>query len=300
MVWNWNVSQGSSTPDQAYCDKFYNRTMDLINKYHPDMIYYDDTILPLYGVSDVGLKLAANYYNASMQWHGGRNEAVVTGKGLDENQRKCMVWDIERGASNRLEPLPWETDTCIGNWHYDRRTFENHGYKTADQIIHTLVDVVSKNGNLMLSIPVKGDGTIDTDEVFFLGKMASWMKVNRECIFGTRPWAIYGEGPIASTPPQRLRRFQEPRITFTSQDIRFTSNGNTLYAIIMAWPTDGKVTVKSLATGSEYCKGQITDVRLLGSKGKLHYAQDASGLTVTLPEEKPCDYAYVLKVSTLG
>jgi alpha-L-fucosidase len=159
--YNWEWKEGIITrPSKDYCTKFYNRTMDLINKYDPDVIYFDDTKLPLWPVSDVGLRIAAHVYNKSIKEHG-ELRAVINGKILDENQRKAMVWDIERGQANDIQPLPWQTDTCIGGWHYDRGLYERNGYKTAATVIQTLVDIVSKNGNLMLNIPVRGDGSID-------------------------------------------------------------------------------------------------------------------------------------------
>ena len=183
--WDWN--NGASIPDEAYCDKYYNRTMDLIEKYHPDLIYFDDTALPLWPISDAGLKLAANFYNLNNQWHGTNDDGVLFGKVLTPDQRQCMVWDIERGEANEIEPLHWQTDTCLGNWHYDRKIYERHGYKTTRTVIQTLADVVSKNGNLLLSVPVRGDGTIDDEEVKIVEGIADWMDVNRECIFDTQP-----------------------------------------------------------------------------------------------------------------
>ena len=123
----WNWGNGVSVPSKAYCDKFLNRTIDLIDKYNPDLIYFDDTALPLHPVSDAGLKIAAHFYNKSIKDKGSL-EAVLFGKILDEQQRKCMVWDIERGQSNNIEPLPWQTDTCIGSWHYNKPVFDNHKY----------------------------------------------------------------------------------------------------------------------------------------------------------------------------
>ena len=110
----WNWGNGASIPDAAYCEKFYNRAMDLINRFHPDLVYFDDTALPLWPVSDAGLKIAANFYNRNMQEHGGQLEAVLFGKGLDDFQRHCMVWDFERGRSSKIAPRPWQSDTCIG------------------------------------------------------------------------------------------------------------------------------------------------------------------------------------------
>ena len=154
---------GVSPLSKAYIEKFYNRTIDLINKYNPDVVYFDDSQFPLWPVSDVGLRIAAHMYNKSIKEHG-ELRAVINGKILNESQRKAMVWDIERGQANEIQPLPWQTDTCIGDWHYNRDVYNQDRYKTSKTVIQTLVDVVSKNGNLMLNIPVRGDGTIDEKE----------------------------------------------------------------------------------------------------------------------------------------
>ena len=153
----WDWGNGTYPPSKAYIEKFYNRTIDLINKYNPDVVYFDDSQLPLWPVSDAGLRIAAHVYNKSIKEHG-ELRAVINGKVLNEEQRKAMVWDIERGQANEIQPLPWQTDTCIGGWHYDRGLYERNGYKTSKTVIQTLVDIVSKNGNLMLNIPVRGDG----------------------------------------------------------------------------------------------------------------------------------------------
>ncbi len=296
-MWNWG--EGVSQPDQAYCDKFYNRAIDLIRHYHPDLIYFDDTALPLWPVSDAGLKIAADFYNQDMQRHGGKLEAVLFGKVLDEDQRRTMVWDIERGQSNRIEPQPWQSDTCIGNWHYQRRLYEQHRYKTAVMVIQTLADVVSKNGNLLLNIPVRGDGTLDDDEIHVVEGIAGWMEVNRECIFGTRPWAQCGEGPaLESAPPMMAQGFNEGKgRPFTGDDVRFTTKGGTLYAIIMGWPGDGKATVKALASGSSQLQGRrIAAVALLGGAGPLDWSQDARGLHANIGEPPVAGFPCVLRI----
>jgi len=113
--WSWDWGPAASTPSQEYCEKFYNRTMDLINKYNPDLIYFDDTALPLYPISDAGLKIAAHYYNHNMATHKGELEAVLFGKILTDDQKKCMVWDVERGSPDKGQELPWQTCTCIGD-----------------------------------------------------------------------------------------------------------------------------------------------------------------------------------------
>ncbi|RYY09841.1 MAG: alpha-L-fucosidase, partial [Alphaproteobacteria bacterium] len=191
----WEWGNGISRPSDAYIEKFVNRTNDLVDRYRPDLMYFDDTALPFSQISDAGLRIAARYYNANTGWHRGRNEAVINGKILTPEQRRAMVWDIERGQSDQIEPLPWQTCTCLGAWHYDRGIAERHGYKSATTVIRTLADVVSKNGNLLLSVPVRGDGTIDDQEEAIVREIAAWMKVHKEAILGTRPWKVAGEGP---------------------------------------------------------------------------------------------------------
>ncbi len=304
LVWTWDASKGASIPDAAYCAKFFNRTIDLINKYHPDLLYFDDTILPLYQVdSQIGLKIAAHFYNTNMQLHNGQLEAVLNGKNLDPDQCKSLVLDIERGRSNTIEPLPWQTDTCIGNWHYQLSVFQRHGYKTAQTVIQTLCDIVSKNGNLLLNIPVKGDGTIDSDEIEFLQQMAAWMDINSECIFSTRPFTIFGEGPpVTTTAPTTNKSLgfnENKQRPLGEHDIRFTTHGSTLYAIAMGWPQTGKLTIKTLAAHSDVYPGDIQNIQLLGSHAKLTWTRDDTGLTITLPDTKPCDYAYAFKITPI-
>lgn len=295
----WNWGNGVAKPTKEYIEKFYERTIDLINKYDPDLVYFDDTTLPLWPISDAGLRIAAHLYNRSIKKHG-ELKAVINGKILDEEQRKCMVWDIERGQSNEIEPYTWQTDTCIGSWHYDRRIFDNHHYKSAKTVIHTLADVVSKNGNLLLSVPVRGDGTIDSDELKVVEEIGEWMKINKESIFGTRPWKVYGEGPaIENAAPLTAQGFNEGKgKPFEAQDIRFTTKGTTLYAIPLGWPKDGKIIIKSLAKEKPLYPSEIVSIELLGFGSITDFKRDTEGLTITLPTTKlALSYAFVLKIT---
>jgi len=296
-IWHWDKSKGCSIPDDAYCEKFYNRTIDLINKYKPDAIYFDDTVLPLYPVSDVGMRIAAHFYNTSMKWNKGKLEAVLTGKILNEQQRQCLIWDIERGQSNKIEPYVWQTCTCIGSWHYDRGIYDRHRYKKVKDVVHMLIDIVSKNGNMLLSIPIRGDGTIDDDEVAFLEGMAEWMDINRECIFGTRPWKVFGEGPAMEEAAElNAQGFNEGRgKPFSSEDVRFTTKGDTLYAIVLGWPTK-ELHIKSLGTASGLVDKPIKDIELLGSSEEIKWSRDEQALTIKPATNKPSDIAVVFKI----
>jgi len=294
----WNWGNGVTPPTKDYIEKFYNRTIDLIDKYKPDLVYFDDTALPLWPVSDAGLRIAAHLYNKSIK-KDGKLTAVVNGKILDEEQRKCMVWDIERGQSNSIEPYTWQTDTCIGAWHYDRRIFNDRHYKTAKTVIHTLVDVVSKNGNLLLNIPLRGDGSIDSESLKVVEEIGDWMKINKEAIFGTRPWKVFGEGPaMESAAPLSAQGFNEGKgKPFEAKDTRFTTKGNTLYVIPMGWPEDGKLLIKTLSAGNPHA-AKINSITLLGYGELKDFTTGADGLLIPLPAAAKPDlsYAYVLKL----
>ena len=290
----WAWENGVAVPSQEYCEKFYNRTMDMINKFNPDLIYFDDTGLPLYPVSDAGLKIAAHYYNSNMALHKGKLEAVIFGKILTDEQKKCMVWDVERGAPDKIQDLPWQTCTCIGDWHYKNSIYENSQYKSAKDVIQMLVDVVSKNGNLLLNIPVRGDGTIDEKEISVVEEIASWMDINKESIFNTRPWKVYGEGPAAETSnPIRAQGFNEGRIKFTSKDIRFNKKGNIVYVTVMGVPNEA-IIIKNL--GSSKSPDKIAKIELLGSKEKIKWSRDSEGLKIEKPNFIANNIAIVFKV----
>jgi len=297
-VGHYDWPQNGSPPlDKAFIEKYFRRIIDLTDKYQPDLLYFDDTILPIYPVSDAGLRIAAYLYNTNIQ-RNGKLEAVMTGKGLHPDQRKALVLDVERGVTAGLEAIPWQTDTCIGSWHYERSIFDQHKYKTAVQVSQMLVDIVSKNGNLQLSIPLPGRGVPDDDELKFLGDFTAWMDVNGEGIFATRPWTIYGEGPSVTrvAPQGRFGGARDVR-TYTSEDIRFTTKGDTLYAFVMAWPESRTVVIKNLAQGSPQIKGRgVADVSLLGHDGKIEWTQDAQGLNVKLPDRPPSVSATTLRI----
>ncbi|HMI01405.1 MAG TPA: alpha-L-fucosidase [Pedobacter sp.] len=289
----WNWGNGVHPPSKEYCENFYDRTIDLIDKYEPELVYFDDTVLPLWPVSDAGLRIAAHLYNKSIKKHG-KLKAVINGKILNEQQRKCMVWDIERGQSNAIEPLPWQTDTCIGSWHYDRRVYDNNHYKSSKTVIHTLIDVVSKNGNLMLNVPLRGDGSIDEKERFVVEEIGDWMQLNSESIYGTRPWKVFGEGPaMESAAPLSAQGFNEGKgKPFGSSDIRFVRKGSILYATLLGWPEDQKAFIRTLTTAS----GKVEKVSLLGNRKALVFQQTNEGIKIDLPEQVPGKSAFVLKI----
>jgi alpha-L-fucosidase len=223
---------------------------------------------------------------------------VLFGKILDEEQRKCLVWDIERGSSNRIEPQPFQTCTCIGGWHYDRSLFTNRRYKTAQTVVHMLIDIVSKNGNMLLSVPLRGDGTIDEEELKVVEGITSWMDVNREAIFGTRPWKVFGEGPASDDAPAlQAQGFNEGRgRPFTAQDVRFTTKDGALYAIALGWPTE-PLHIKSLGASANLLERPIARIELLGSEETVRWTREEGSLVIQPLTTKPCESAFVFKIT---
>ncbi len=263
-----------------FVNTWFLRCKDLLDQYEPDLIYFDNTGLPL---GQAGLDVVAHYYNSNLRRHGGKLEAVVFAKNLVPQHKGAVTLDIERGRSNEILAEPWQTDTCLGEWHYSRAVFEEHRYKTAKTVVQTLIDIVSKNGNLCLSVPVKGDGTIDSDERQILGEIAAWMKVQGEGIFGTRPFKVYGEGP----PDVASGEFNESKArAYGVEDVRFTTKAGVLYAYAMGWPGDGRLTIKALRRGSEWMPGEIGKVEMLGG-GAVAFERTGEGLVLKVPGRAP-------------
>ncbi|WP_294271058.1 alpha-L-fucosidase [uncultured Sphingomonas sp.] len=273
-LWNEGVPAGD------FAANWLMRVKDLAEKYRPDMVYFDNFDLPL---EQYGLDFTSWFYNQSMKWNGGRLEAVVTSKVTPPQRRMGIVDDVERGGKSYIERFPWQTDTCIGNWHYDIDVYNNDGYKTAANVIHTLCDVVSKNGNLMLSVPMRGDGTIDDKEEKVVNDIAEWMGRYGEAIYGSRPWKLNGEGP---TRPN-AGNFSEggPKSPYTARDVRYVTRGGNLHALVMGWPEDGVVQMTLLAQGNPTMPGRIERVTIQGDNTPLAFRRTAEALEVTLPQD---------------
>jgi alpha-L-fucosidase len=275
--------------------QYFNRIQDLIKQHQPDLLYTDGGI----PFDEYGLSLVADLYNTSAALHGGRVEAVYNSKtGTDCIHGTCAL-DRERSVLDAISPTPWQTDTCIGDWHYKRGV----QYKSAKKVIDLLVDIVSKNGNLLLNFPLPNSGELDGEELRTLEGITGWMAVNGEAIFATRPWKIYGEGPstkvVISTNGKEFDPNEGKKPDLGAADIRFTTKGSVLYAFVQGWP-DGTAIIPSLGTGSAQNPAKITSVTMLGNDQTFPFSQDATGLKITVPSNRPqtADIGVAFKLTT--
>ena len=290
---DWHAAQSgrwmefAPVANPAFVAKWLLRQNELVDRYRPDIVYLDDYGLPF---GPVGLEALAHYYSGAVA-RSGATEVVLTTKVLDAFQRKAMVEDVERGWSDRLRPEPWQTCTCIGDWHYNRARFDAKSYVPAVQVIQRLCDVVSKNGNLLLSIPMRGDGTIDAEEEKVLDGIARWMAVNGEAaIWGSRPWRSYGEGPTQV----RSGMHTEGGVRFIADDVRFTVKNGRLNTILLAWPT-APVTVAALGTrGGTVARARLADGR------PVRFRQSVDGLHLVLPQPRDGEFVPVVVLEGRG
>lgn len=277
--------KGWLTKDSLFQQQWLNSITELIDMYHPDLLY-SDSELPF---GETGRKMLAHFYNQDIVKNNGKLEAVYTCKHLISEGR--WVRDIERGAMDTISIDPWQTDTSIGDWYY--RTGQR--YMTGTQVIQMLVDIVSKNGNLLLNVVQTPEGDLEQDVLDILEEIAAWIAVNGEGIYETRPWKVYGEGP--STKKQEKGRFGGVRDvrSYQSSDIRFTAKGNYLYAFVMNTPEED-IKISSLGRKSPAGVKKIKSVSLLGSDEKIKWKQADDALVISLPEKIPAWKVLTFKV----
>ena len=290
----------NALPDPSYVKNFYDRTRDLIDQHDPDLLYFDNPLFPLgWG----GMAIGAYFYNHNLKTHNGKQEGVANIKMVPDHLAKAVVADYERGITSGIMKYPWQSETCIGQWHYQRALYDHPGeyggYLPPQQVIHWLVDTVSKNGTFILNIPGKPDGTIDSKEIAVLDQITAWMKINGEAIYETRPWKIYGEGPSKAQEAGAFKGRQSIS-GLGVKDIRFTRNkaNNVIYAIFLGWP-EGEAQIAALGSSAQTNPGKIEHVTLVGSEAKVKFRQTPEGLRVTLPAQtSPANqYAAALKIS---
>jgi alpha-L-fucosidase len=252
--------------------EWFNSIKELIDNYHPDLLY-SDSGMPF---GDVGRSMIAHFYNRDIAKNGGKLEAVYNCKQASEGK---WVQDLERGVMDGINPQPWQTDTSIGDWFY--RTGQK--YKSGSEVVQMLVDIVSKNGNLLINIVQTPEGDLEPDMLKSLDEIGAWISINGEGIYGTRPWKVYGEKP-AEAVEVKAGSFNEGKIKYSAKDIRFTSSkdGKTLYAFCLGAPTED-IRILSLGKNSKLADKAVASVQLLGDSAKVDWKQEADALEIKKP-----------------
>jgi alpha-L-fucosidase len=287
----WMESKQSLLTDwtyvsKAYLDDWLARDAEIVRKYKPELFYFDWWI----GQPSVRqhlMEFAAFYYNDAAS----RGSVGVINYKLDAMEKHSAVLDMERGQLNDIRPLYWQTDTSISNksWGY----IEHDSFKSPQAIIHQLVDIVSKNGNLLVNIGPRSDGTIPDEVQTVLREVGSWLRINGEAIYGTRPWKIYGEGPTKIVEGAFHDTEAQP---FTDIDFRFTTKKDVLYACELGWPTNGEAVIHSLG-GAQLDGRKIASVSLLGSTSPIAFDVQNDGMHLRPPAQLLGKYAHCFKIT---
>jgi len=275
----------------AWTDDWLARSAEIVEKYQPELMWFDWWIGQP-SIRNAVTRFAAFYYNTSLKTSG--QPGVINYKYFAMQQHSAVL-DLERGQLDSILPQPWQTDTSVSNksWGY----IGNDTFKSPEFIVHQLVDIVSKNGNLLLNVGPRADGTIPNEVQDILREVGAWLKVNGESIYGTRPWTIYGEGP---TKVQGGAFHDTDTVSYTAEDFRFTTKSGALYAIGLGWPASHEATIHSLTAPALGAGQRIQAVHLLGSAATVRFEQLPDGLHIWLPEQPPSKYAYTVRIDLTG
>ncbi len=270
-------------PDARFLDEWLARCCEIVDNYHPQVIYFDWWIDQIV-FQPYLQKFAAYYYNRANEW----NQGVVINYKVKSFPRGTAIRDIEHANLKAIQPNVWQTDTSISvdSWGY----VENDRYKSVAEIVQMLVDVVSKNGNLLLNVGPKADGTVPGEARSVLLSLGEWLKINGEAIYGTRPWRIFGEGQKRRTARLEVADNAHHRQSFSAGEIRFTAREGVVYAFLFGWPGETAL-IRSLAAE------KIERVEMLGSEQALTWSQGADGLRISTPSSRPCDDVCTFRIT---
>ncbi|MDO4284682.1 MAG: alpha-L-fucosidase [Eubacteriales bacterium] len=284
-------------PDEKFCNIWRDKVWEVMEKYDPDAVYFDSRTCI---IDEAHRYDIADYYYRTL----GKQDGIITYK-QEDFPEGIGVYDFERGQFADPKPFPWQSDDRLE----DNVTWcmvQEPKYKSAKRIVHQLCDIVSKNGNLLLNVGPYADGSFHPEAVRILREIGAWLALNGEAIYGSRPFAVAAEGPTAVADTEYdVEKIKKQVIqgdeagmeegTFSSRDYRFTTKGDTLYAIAMGWPADGKFRIRSLRRGGSL-EREIRSVRMIGVDQELKFTRKEEELIIEAPAQKPCELAYVLKV----
>lgn len=300
-------------PSSSFVNSWMNRHRELIDNYQPDLLYWDGAV----PFEEAGREIVAYMYNENLK-RNGQQEGLLCYKPIRKThgdfREGIGVMDLERGTFLKAQEKPWQNDTSIGPWFWDGRSREE--YRPINEIIDMFVDLVSKNGVLLLNIPLQPDGTLDEPSRAIIAKLSAWNTINGEAIFNTRPWLTYGEGPSIQQAERAAHAHESDTkvvegVVFETKDIhirdskldplgpkdiRFTSSkdGKTIYAFIMDWPQEQDLLISSINRSSNVV-GELESVTLLGH-GPVQWSCNTKGLSIKLPATAPSDYASAFKI----
>jgi alpha-L-fucosidase len=285
----WHSRDWTPRPTTKFLDDWLARCCELVDKYQPQFIYFDWWIEQL-AFEPYLQKFAAYFYNCGSEW----NKGVVLTHKFDSFPEGTAVYDLERGKSTDIRKNRWQADTSVSykSWCF----LEADEFKAPGKIVHDLVDAVSKNGNLLLNVGPKPDGTIPDEAVHCLTELGTWLTINGEAIFDAQHWHTYGEGDTPLGIGHLQERDDQP---FTAADIRFMANDHALYAICLGLPED-TINIQTLGSFSSLKATAIERISMLGADEALSWVQNEDGLQITPPAQKPGDYAFTFKIELNG
>jgi alpha-L-fucosidase len=268
-------------PSERFLKTWLAMVDEALIKYKPDLTWFDfelQRVIP----EEYRKLMFAHTYN----WAAREKREIGVAHKFREIHQHTGILDFERGREEKATDYAWLTDTSLGPWFHHNVL----PYRTTNDLVDVFVDIVAKNGCLLLNVGPHADGTIPAKAREMLLQLGGWMKINGEAIYGSRPWQVFGEGPTRNSGGGFSERKDRP---YTAEDIRFTTRAGSLYAIALDWPSGGKLLVRSVG-------GKVNKVSLLGHKGNLKWKQSPDGLSIDLPSAKPCDYAFVFRIAGQG
>jgi len=291
-----DYKQNFPPQDDQFKDDWLARCCELVDRYQPDLVWFDFGITPQLEEANYDTNPFAGHLRQFAAYYYNRTSSNPDGLGVINYKwrafpEKAAVLDKERSKMAGIRVPFWQTDTAVSSssWGYTR----NQKYKSPDRLVDDLIDIVSKNGCLLLNVGPRSDGTIPEEDQAILLAIGRWLEINGEAIYETTYWKTFGEGPTTVSTDHLAESKDKP---FVAEDIRFTTRGDVLYAIGLKWPDDHRITIKTLAEGAELFPEEIVQVQLLGSEQPLNWARTPAGLTVELPLQHPSEFAYVLKI----